>query len=131
MKVVYLAGQYAPKTEINGLPPDWTSPEVQAGIDQNISLARAYAVKLWEHGFAVICPHLNTAHMELDCRASHEDYLTGDFAIISRCDVVAMLPNWMESKGARMEHMVALALGKEVWYLPDPSQLGRFLGYSP
>jgi len=84
--IIYVVGKYSGDTE------------------KNIAEARRWAIKLWEAGHAVICPHLNTAHMEKDCKASYEDYLNGDMKIISRCDAVFMLPNWEDSKGASQEY---------------------------
>lgn len=42
------------------------------------------------------------------------EMLAEDFAELCRADVVALLPNWEKSKGARSELLVALNLGKEV-----------------
>jgi hypothetical protein len=60
-------------------------------VDANIAAARKVAVELWERGHAVICPHLNTAHMEQDCKVDYDAYLLGDFNMISRCDAIGEL----------------------------------------
>src|SRR3989304_8459065 len=85
MLVVYLAGKY------NG------------DTDRNIAEARKVACDLWIHGYAVICPHLNTDHFEVDCSCVYEDYMEGDLEILSRCDMVVTLPDWQESPGATRE----------------------------
>lgn len=103
MKLIYLAGKYS------------------GDVDANIAEARRWAVKLWEAGYAVICPHLNTAHMEIDCKAQYEDYLRGDFMMIERCDAIFLLPNWQDSSGATREREHAIANGIHV---EDLSQQG-------
>jgi hypothetical protein len=42
---------------------------------------------------------------------SYEEYLRDDLKLLLDCDGIYMLPNWQESKGAKIEHMVALACG--------------------
>jgi len=37
--------------------------------------------------------------------------------LMSGCEWVAMLPDWRESRGARIEHAVANCLGKSVIYI--------------
>lgn len=49
-----------------------------------------------------------------------EDYLRADLiAMLRQCDGLAMLPGWQHSRGATLEHHVAVALGWEVrpWQL--------------
>jgi hypothetical protein len=49
-----------------------------------------------------------------------EDYLRADLvAMLLQCDALAMLPGWEHSRGAMLEHSVAVALGWEVrpWQL--------------
>jgi len=84
-------------------------------IKQNILNARAMAIKLWEFGFAVICPHLNTAHFEQDCGATYEDYLEGDLRMVEGCDAVLMLKGWQDSEGAKKERAHAQTKGKPVY----------------
>jgi len=88
--IIYISGAYMGKD--NG-----------KSIDSNIRLAREAAIELWEKGFTVICPHLNTQNFEKDCTCKYEDYLTGDTTIVKRVDAVFMLENWMESQGASVE----------------------------
>ena len=83
-KLVYIAGPY--------------SADTPHGIYANIELARKYAEKYLKLGYAVICPHLNTAFM--DGVISYEDFLAMDLEIIRRCDTVVAMPNWKSSKGA-------------------------------
>lgn len=88
-------------------------------IDANIAKARAIAVDLWEMGHGVICPHTNTQHFEVDCRATYEQYLMGDLDIISRVDALVMVPGWEHSKGATREKQYADTLKIPVYYAPD------------
>lgn len=88
-------------------------------IEKNIASAREWAIKLWEAGHAVICPHLNTAHMDKDCRATYGDFIAGDLKIISRCDAIFMLPGWTISRGAQTEIAYAEAHNIPVYFYPD------------
>jgi hypothetical protein len=99
--LIYIAGKYS------------------GDVDNNIQTARSVAVKLWELGHAVICPHLNSAHMEDDCAATWQDYLDGDFNMIARVDALVMVEGWEDSKGANQEHAYALELGIPIYYAPD------------
>jgi hypothetical protein len=111
--LIYVAGKYT------------------GNVDENIAAARQVAIALWEKGHAVICPHLNTAHMEKDCKVSWEDYLKGDFNMISRCDALVMLENWKDSRGATMEAAYATSLGIPIYYAPDLPELHRTETTSP
>lgn len=44
-------------------------------------------------------------------------YLRRDITHLMTCDAVAMLPGWQESKGARLEHHIAMELGMEEVFL--------------
>jgi len=101
--VVYLAGKYS------------------GDIDANIAAARNVAIDLWERGYAVICPHLNTAHFEVDCKCRYEEYLARDCEILKRCDAIVMLPGWKESRGANSERRLAQQLGLLIY--DDPERL--------
>ena len=39
-----------------------------------------------------------------------ERYLRADIAMISECDAIALLPNWEDSRGAKLEYMIAREL---------------------
>lgn len=86
----------------------YTAGKYSGDVDANIAVAREWAIKLWEAGHTVICPHLNTAHMDKDCKATYEDFIAGDLQIVSRCDAVFMLPDWGGSKGANIEREYAV-----------------------
>lgn len=100
MKVAYIAGPYRSTTI--------------GGILANIEAARAVALKYWKLGYAVICPHLNTALFDGACPDS--TWLEGDIEIMARCDVVVMMKNWRASSGARAEHERACDFKKEIIY---------------
>ena len=95
MKLVYVAGPYRSSTE--------------EGLYQNIQTAREYAKKLWQAGYAVICPHSNTAFM--GGVMPDEVFLDGTLEMLKRCDHIFMLPRWNESSGARAEKEFADAHG--------------------
>jgi len=97
-EVAYIAGPYRADTHY--------------GINQNIAAAEAVAMKYWRKGYAVICPHKNTAHF--DGGMPDETWLNGDLQILSRCDVIVMMKNWGKSEGARSELTFAKIRGIEV-----------------
>jgi len=85
---------------------------------ENICSARAAARGLWKKGYAVICPHTNNIFMEGD-DLSHEDFMAGDLEIISRCDIIVMMPNWECSEGSCIERSRAIELGMPVYLLGE------------
>lgn len=105
MKLVFISGAYRASTK--------------EGIEANIQKAKQAAIELWQQGYAVICPHLNTAHFDGLC--PDEVWLDGDIEIMRRCDAVYFLNRWIDSEGARHEHYVAHAQGLELMYQPELS----------
>lgn len=81
-------------------------------VTKHIELARECALKYWKLGFAVICPHTNTAMLDGACDDSV--WLNGDLEFVRRSDVVVMLPNYVDSEGAKAELALAQELGKEI-----------------
>lgn len=100
MKIAYIAGPYRAE--------NWE------GVKRNIAHARRVAVRYWRLGYAVFCPHLNSAH--LDDVVPDEVFLAGDIAILKRCDVVVAMKTWSKSKGAAREIELADELQIEVIY---------------
>ncbi len=70
-------------------------------IYHNIQNARKVAEEMWKLGYAVICPHLNSAFF--DGIVSDAELLRGTREILSRCDLVILTPGWEESIGTYME----------------------------
>jgi dienelactone hydrolase len=103
VKLIYVAGPYTGKT-INE-------------VFENIMEARRAAYRLWNQGYAVICPHLNSAFMDgHDIEATRQMFIQGDLAILKRCDAIYMLSNWRLSPGATEELAKAKEWGLEVIY---------------
>ncbi len=50
---------------------------------------------------------------------SWEAYMRHDLALLLGCDAIALLPGWEHSRGARLERLVAEALGLPVWYIDE------------
>jgi len=106
VKIVYLAGPY--------LGRDYNE------IEENIRVAEKAAIELWNLGYGVFCPHLNTAHFECKSKAPPENYLECDLQIMQSCDMVVMLPGWWDSPGACKERRHAMSLGIPVDYMVAP-----------
>ncbi len=100
MKIIYVAGAYRNKTE-------W-------GLVQNIRHAEAASIKLWQKGWAVICPHKNTAHFGGLC--PDDTWLKGDLEMLKRCDAIYMLKGWEKSVGAQAELATAKNNTLEIIY---------------
>ena len=103
-KVVYVAGPYRDKRGAHY-------------IDQNIQNARAVAAELWKLGFAVFCPHLNTAHM--DGLIPDDDFIEGLIAILLKADAVVVISPYLESKGTITELEQAHEHNIPVYYWPN------------
>lgn len=95
MKVAYIAGPFRGATH-------WD-------VVQNVRHAERVALKYWKAGYAVICPHTNTANFE--GAASDSVWLAGDLEIMRRCDFVIAMSTWERSSGARAEIALAKELG--------------------
>jgi hypothetical protein len=67
-------------------------------------------------GYAVLCPHANTAFMDFGC---DEVFLDGDLEILRRCDLVVVAPGWESSEGTRAEIREAHNELKPVYYWPE------------
>lgn len=96
--VVYLSGKYS------------------GDIEENLKTARINAINLWEQGYTVLTPHLNTQHFEKDCLCVYDDYIAGDLSLLSRCDVIYMMDGWEDSSGAKMERDYAKSQNIPVVY---------------
>ena len=91
MKVVYVSGPIRSKWRIGR----WI----------NLWRGRRAAIKLWQAGFAVICPHLNSA--TLRHHVNEERLVSGDCDIVKVCDFMVMIKGWENSIGCKREHEAA------------------------
>ena len=101
MKIAYIAGPYRSKW---GLP----------GRILNILRARKVAKKYWKKGYAVVCPHMNSALM--DGVVPDQSFLDGDIEILKHCDVIVMMHSWRWSRGAVDEWEFAKSSNLQVIY---------------
>jgi nucleoside 2-deoxyribosyltransferase len=95
MQIAYIAGPYRAKTKL--------------GVIKNILIARKIAKKYWRKGYAVFCPHLNSALM--DGCAPDEAFLRGDLEFLQHADILVVIPGWERSKGTLAEIEFAKARG--------------------
>jgi len=101
-RLIYVCGPYRNKTE--------------EGKRENIWHAVRVAVRLWELGWFVVCPHANTANFEFYSSLPDERWLEGDLEILRRCDAIFCLKNWESSAGSLKEHELAEKLGLIILY---------------
>ena len=106
MKSAYIAG-----------PLTAEAPEKE---NENIRKAERVDKLYYEQGYAVYCPHTQTF---TDTTVTYEQWMANDLYWLEKCDAVAFLPGWENSKGASIEHMVAKALGKEIKYWGDAERV--------
>lgn len=101
MKRIYVSGQ------MSGLP-DFGAPAFNKA-----------AADLRASGFDVVNP------AELDAQdtaaKTWAEYMRRDIQELVTCDAIALLPNWIYSRGAKLEKHIADALGMEAIYLQEPT----------
>lgn len=88
-------------------------------VEENIQKATDIAAELWTLGYAVICPHMNSANLENMTTLSNKDFVDRDLEMVRVCDAIVMMPYWEQSFGAVREHECALENGLKVWIWPD------------
>lgn len=89
-------------------------------ISGKISGIEEQAAKLFQHaedyilelGYEVVNP-MKLPHNH---DKSWQSYMREDIKALCDCDAIFMLKNWQESKGARIEQIIAASLGIEVKY---------------
>ncbi len=102
LKIVFIIGKY--------FSDDFNE------IEANIRLAEEYAIKLWNLGFGVFTPHLNTHHFEVKTKVAEEIYQVFDKIVIKRlCDCGFVLPNWRKSEGSKKEVNLFQKIGKPIF----------------
>jgi hypothetical protein len=102
-KVAYVSGPYRDNRGIHF-------------VKQNIREAEAVALELWRMGYAVICPHMNTAFLDGACPDGV--WLAGDLELLDRSDLIVMMPRHIESQGALAELVHAAIRGTPIFYWP-------------
>jgi hypothetical protein len=73
----------------------------------NFAAFNAWAAKLRETGYDVA----NPVDINPDATTPWNTYLKQDLSRVLQCDVVAVLPGWELSRGAKLEVEVAQAVG--------------------
>lgn len=77
----------------------------------NFPLFHAEAARLRALGYEIV----NPAELNPDPGMSWLDCMRVDIAELVKCDGVALLPGWEQSRGARLEQRIASDLGLVTW----------------
>lgn len=91
------------------------------GIDEwNYPAFHQAAADLRRRGHEVISPAEQDAVSGLDPETSGwSDFIRWDIGVLVKCDTIVLLHGWHRSKGARLEHHIALELGMRVLTLAE------------
>ena len=68
--------------------------------------------KLKQQGWRVINPAKKNAHFPAG--TSWETYMRASIRLLSRADAIYLLRGWRDSRGARLEQQIAVALGMTI-----------------
>lgn len=104
MKIAFICAPYRAKTDNER---HW-----------NIERARMIAESAWRAGYAVICPHTNSAWFS--GVVDEDAFLKGYEAILAKCDVLFVEKYMPITDGMKAEIETAKSLGIEiVWVTPS------------
>ena len=92
-------------------------------VQENIQRATDISAQLWDMGYAVICPHMNSANLETITSLSNKDFVDRDLEMVQVCDGIVMMPYWEQSLGAVRELQHARDNDLEVWFWPNVPKL--------
>lgn len=79
----------------------------------NFPLFHAEAKRLRDCGHDVV----NPAEINVDPAKGWTECMRADIAELVKCEAIAMLPGWQQSRGASLEHHIATQLGMQVIHL--------------
>lgn len=120
MRKIYIAGK------ISGLP-----------LNEVVIKFGNYSQQILEQGFIPINPidlHLcNECNIESNfycdncentgiIKRTHAEYMKIDINAFLDADEIHMLPDWKDSKGAKIEHQLALDLGINIVYVDESTK---------
>lgn len=96
---VYIAGKYTDKTMVQ--------------VEQHILDAKKIAIECTNRHIKFFCPHTHTAHFDkYSQNLSWRYYMDLCIPILRNvCNIIVMVPNWEDSKGAKYELDMARDLG--------------------
>lgn len=121
MKLLYIAGKFS---------ADSWSKDPLHDIEEHITIASRYALEASRKGWAVFCPHKNSAGFQHAAGITKDQWYAIDIEILSRCDAVLFVPGWRESFGAREEmdfaqrnHIKVLLASRFIEEIPRPEDL--------
>ncbi len=99
-KIIYLAGS---------LRGNWFQ------VKFNIRRARRYAKILWENGFIVYSPHLNSGWFN---KKQYDEFvMNGNIEIMERvADIMFVMPKWERSVGTKREIYFMLKNSKGIYF---------------
>lgn len=103
MCTVYICGPYRNST--------------REGVQMNITSALQVAKLASLKGWAALCPHANSGH--LDAIAPELDdqfWLDATMELMRRCDAVVLCPGWQRSEGSKGEIAEAESLGIPIYW---------------
>lgn len=112
---IFIAGPYAVKGR--------QEADDYAGIETNIQQARTAAIFLARHDIPYFCPHLNSAHMEVDAQdVPREFWLRLDLTILRYATGI-----WLLEGGCRsLALQKALEWGIHVWGPSEGNLLAHY-----
>jgi nucleoside 2-deoxyribosyltransferase len=85
------------------------------GVENYMEIFNRHEAALKETGHEVI----NPAKLNHDHDKSWTSYMKEDIRALLDCDVIALIPGWEESRGARIECGIAKRLGMDLLFLKE------------
>ena len=110
MHLLYIASPYRAKTII----------KLQHNIHEASKMAQFY----WHQGFAVICPHLNSANF--DGLVPDKQFLMATMLMLSKCSHIAIHPTWTDSIGSIEEYEYAVKHELTI-HFTDMNRVNKFI----
>ena len=93
-KKVYIAGPYRGATKEE--------------VEMNIEFAKGFGRWVARQGFIPVIPHANTALMDYTAPdLSDEFWLNATMELLKMCDMILMIPGWLNSTGCIAEYEYA------------------------